>query len=127
MLLRHFAIDLPKVFSTSALVQPFDKLDPNLHIFIFPFSFRQFPSFEPGLSKLANMDNPATMQVPSETLLDEKGTKEDQAEHLEPINSSWEDLVIDPDVDKRLTRKFDKHVVPWLFGLWLLAFIDRYG
>lgn len=22
-------------------------------------------------------------------------------------------------------RKFDKHLVPWLFGLWLLAFIDR--
>ncbi len=32
---------------------------------------------------------------------------------------------IDPALDRRLTRKFDFHIVPWLFGLWLLAFIDR--
>lgn len=25
----------------------------------------------------------------------------------------------------RITRKFDKHIIPWLFGLWLMAFIDR--
>ncbi|KAF2718325.1 MFS general substrate transporter [Polychaeton citri CBS 116435] len=31
----------------------------------------------------------------------------------------------DPELDKRITRKFDKHIVPWLFGIWLLAFIDR--
>jgi hypothetical protein len=30
-----------------------------------------------------------------------------------------------PELEKRLNRKFDLHVVPWLFGLWLLAFIDR--
>lgn len=33
---------------------------------------------------------------------------------------------VDPAVDKRITRKFDKRVVPWLFGMWLLAFLDRY-
>jgi hypothetical protein len=70
------------------------------------------------------MSKPPLTQIPRETLLDEKN-EEDRAERLEPINSTWEDMVIDPDVDKRLTRKFDKHVVPWLFGLWLLAFIDR--
>ena len=32
---------------------------------------------------------------------------------------------IDPILDRRITRRFDSHVVPWLFGLWLLAFIDR--
>ena len=30
-----------------------------------------------------------------------------------------------PELDKRVNRKFDFHAVPWLFGLWLLAFIDR--
>ncbi|EOD46495.1 Major facilitator superfamily [Neofusicoccum parvum] len=46
--------------------------------------------------------------------------------HLEKFNSTWEDQVaIDPELEKRVTRKFDKHIVPWLFGLWLLAFIDR--
>ena len=32
---------------------------------------------------------------------------------------------INPALDRLLTRKFDVHVLPWLFGLWLLAFIDR--
>ena len=38
---------------------------------------------------------------------------------------SYELLDVDPAVDRRITRKFDTHIVPWLFGLWLLAFIDR--
>ncbi|KAF2086909.1 MFS general substrate transporter [Saccharata proteae CBS 121410] len=42
------------------------------------------------------------------------------------ISSTWEDpSEIPPELDERITRKFDTHVVPWLFGLWLLAFIDR--
>ncbi|KAK0126811.1 hypothetical protein ONS95_008391 [Cadophora gregata] len=32
---------------------------------------------------------------------------------------------LDPVISARVTRKFDKHIIPWLFGLWLLAFIDR--
>ena len=32
---------------------------------------------------------------------------------------------IDPALDRAITRKFDTHLLPWLFGLWLLAFIDR--
>ena len=32
---------------------------------------------------------------------------------------------VDPALDRAITRKFDLHVVPWLFGLWLLAFVDR--
>ncbi|GAB7366750.1 hypothetical protein MBLNU230_g0705t1 [Neophaeotheca triangularis] len=27
--------------------------------------------------------------------------------------------------DKRITRSFDYHILPWLFAIWLLAFIDR--
>lgn len=27
--------------------------------------------------------------------------------------------------NKRLVRKLDYHIVPWLFGIWLWAFIDR--
>ena len=36
-----------------------------------------------------------------------------------------DELEANPELDKRINRKFDFHVVPWLFGLWLLAFIDR--
>lgn len=32
---------------------------------------------------------------------------------------------IDPALDRAITRKFDTHILPWLFGLWLFAFIDR--
>ncbi|KAK3331317.1 MFS transporter-like protein [Apodospora peruviana] len=29
------------------------------------------------------------------------------------------------EIDKRLNRKFDLHILPWLFGIWLFSFIDR--
>jgi len=32
---------------------------------------------------------------------------------------------IDPEVEKRVVRKFDKHMVPLLATLYLLAFLDR--
>ncbi len=32
---------------------------------------------------------------------------------------------IDPETEKRIRRKFDRHIVPILFGIWLLAFLDR--
>jgi len=24
----------------------------------------------------------------------------------------------DPELDRRLNRKFDMHILPWLFGIW---------
>jgi hypothetical protein len=30
-----------------------------------------------------------------------------------------------PELEKRITRKCDFHILPWIFVLWLLAFIDR--
>ncbi|KAI6351417.1 hypothetical protein MCOR25_009953 [Pyricularia grisea] len=32
---------------------------------------------------------------------------------------------LDPVIDKRLDRKFDLHILPFLFGIWLFSFIDR--
>ena len=32
---------------------------------------------------------------------------------------------IDPLLDRRITRKLDRHLLPWLFGIWFFAFIDR--
>lgn len=40
-------------------------------------------------------------------------------------NKAFGEAHIDPALDLLITRKFDRRVVPWLFGLWLLAFIDR--
>ena len=30
---------------------------------------------------------------------------------------------IDPALDRAITRKLDTHMMPWLFGIWLLAFM----
>ncbi|KAI0022035.1 MFS transporter-like protein [Xylariomycetidae sp. FL0641] len=31
----------------------------------------------------------------------------------------------DAQLSKKLDHKFDRHIVPWIFGIWLFAFIDR--
>lgn len=31
----------------------------------------------------------------------------------------------DPNIEDRILRKCDWHIIPWLFGIWLCAFIDR--
>jgi MFS family permease len=49
-------------------------------------------------------------------------TNEDQEKAGARLTGATEPI---PELDKRVNRKFDLHVVPWLFGLWLLAFIDR--
>lgn len=46
-----------------------------------------------------------------------------QAERVKREDSAL--LDIEPALDQAITRRFDRHIVPWLFGLWLLAFIDR--
>jgi hypothetical protein len=35
------------------------------------------------------------------------------------------DETIDVALDKRLNRKFDIHILPWLFGIWYLANIHN--
>ena len=49
----------------------------------------------------------------------------DDKHHEDVGEDPYQQLDVDPILDRRVTRKFDTHVVPWLFGLWLLAFIDR--
>ncbi|KAF2676750.1 MFS general substrate transporter [Lentithecium fluviatile CBS 122367] len=44
--------------------------------------------------------------------------EKEKSTYAEPID-------IPADLDKRITRKLDIRLMPWLFGLWLLAFIDR--
>lgn len=61
-------------------------------------------------------------------MADEKIIMESRREDLKQEEAYPEgglDLEIDTALDRGITRKFDTHIVPWLFGLWLLAFIDR--
>ncbi|MCJ1248143.1 hypothetical protein MMC30_005358 [Trapelia coarctata] len=50
----------------------------------------------------------------------------EETHYLGHVETAKPDAVdVDAALDRAITRKFDKHLVPWLFGLWLLAFIDR--
>jgi hypothetical protein len=40
---------------------------------------------------------------------------ENDDRHLEQVETQYD---IDPIIDKRVTRKFDVHIIPWLFGIW---------
>ncbi|KAF2738575.1 MFS general substrate transporter [Polyplosphaeria fusca] len=45
---------------------------------------------------------------------------------IEKVDTTWDSSAeIPADLDRRITRKLDVRLMPWLFGLWLLAFIDR--
>ncbi|KAJ8065614.1 hypothetical protein OCU04_006289 [Sclerotinia nivalis] len=61
--------------------------------------------------------------TPGSEICDEKPV---QAEH-ENVDATpaGEEIQITKELDRLITKKFDRHIVPWLFGLWLLAFIDR--
>ena len=53
------------------------------------------------------------------SVADEKEYPEEHAENGRVENT------IDVATEKRLNRTFDRRILPWLFLLWLLAFIDR--
>ena len=55
-------------------------------------------------------------ESPPDTLTNGKDTRNmsaiEKAEVLESQNA------IDPVLDKKVTRKCDLHIIPWLFGIW---------
>ncbi|KAL8700175.1 MAG: hypothetical protein Q9201_005595 [Fulgogasparrea decipioides] len=54
-----------------------------------------------------------------------KPEKMDSRDKPEPKITYADDEPIDPALNQRITYRFDRHIIPWLFGIWLLAFIDR--
>lgn len=52
--------------------------------------------------------------------------KSAKIEELRVDSEQFSELpILDPAIDKRITRRFDTRILPWIFALWLLAFIDR--
>ena len=65
-----------------------------------------------------------TRQTPAHNLTEVGSEKDKQSlEKITAVDSTLPE--IDPGLDHAITRKFDTRLLPWLFGLWLLAFIDR--
>ncbi|KAH6618454.1 MFS transporter-like protein [Boeremia exigua] len=65
-----------------------------------------------------------------------KGEEERGVGHVEDVRAvplgreakeegSAGEIIEDPALEKRVNRKFDRHILPWLFGIWLFSFIDR--
>jgi hypothetical protein len=42
----------------------------------------------------------------------------EKAKHVETIYPAQTQQDISEELDRIVTRKFDKHIVPWLFGIW---------
>lgn len=48
-------------------------------------------------------------------------TDKDDVAHIEKTTASPPspgEVIEDPVLEKRLNRKFDVHILPWLFGIW---------
>jgi hypothetical protein len=43
----------------------------------------------------------------------------------EEVPPTKREYVDDPEAEARILKKLDWHILPWIFILWLLAFIDR--
>ena len=51
-------------------------------------------------------------------------TDKDDVAHIEKATASpplVNEVVEDPALEARLNRKFDIHILPWLFGIWYLS------
>jgi hypothetical protein len=53
--------------------------------------------------------------------------KLDLAEEIDEKDTSGTGYthVEDPVLEKKIVRHLDRRILPWIFALWLLAFIDR--
>lgn len=55
---------------------------------------------------------------------------EEKLDHAEEIDEKEKSgtgytHVEDPVLEKKIVRHLDRRILPWIFMLWLLAFIDR--
>ena len=48
-----------------------------------------------------------------------------QASHIEQLRREQTRLELDHYLDNRVTRKFDLHILPWLFGIWYVGCIPQ--
>ena len=58
------------------------------------------------------------------SLRDEKLDHADELDEKD-LSSSGYNHVDNPELEKRIVAHLDRRILPWIFALWLLAFIDR--
>jgi MFS family permease len=65
------------------------------------------------------------MPLSQEKVRTEQYDLSDNARIEKALAADLDSFVEDPGLDRRLNRKFDIHILPYLFGIWLFSFIDR--
>ena len=63
-------------------------------------------------------------------MVSQEEQKRESAEHADIAEKKAgrrgiDDYVANSEMERRITLKCDLHILPWIFILWLLAFIDR--
>lgn len=69
-----------------------------------------------SIAMVSKLSSPTLAPIDKPEDMDYEEKVEEGSDVLQPI---------DPALQQRITRKFDTHIIPWLFAIWLLAFIDR--
>lgn len=59
-----------------------------------------------------------TIHSDTENVGDHKNPAEN---HVEMLRKEQTQIELDPEVDNRVTWKFDIHIIPWLFGIWFVS------
>lgn len=57
-------------------------------------------------------------EAPQQDLETEMDCEKQVESHVEAIRRQQGHTELDPLLDKRLDRKFDLHIIPWIFGIW---------
>jgi hypothetical protein len=58
------------------------------------------------------------MTMDEMSIPDDSSSKTNQVHHIEAFATNQSHPEIDPTDEKRITRKFDLHIIPWLFFMW---------
>lgn len=75
------------------------------------------------LLPLSLTDMPSPDSIPD---TDKEAGSTSAIQHIDLANTTKpETTEISAALEARVTHKLDRRLMPWLFGLWLLAFIDR--
>jgi len=67
------------------------------------------------------------LKIASSATMELHEEKFEQAEEIDEKDTSGTGYthVEDPVLEKKIVRHLDRRILPWIFALWLLAFIDR--
>jgi hypothetical protein len=58
--------------------------------------------------------------------MDPSNEKNDDTDHVEKGDAPVPNVLPDPEKERRLVRKLDRTILPWIMLLYLVSYMDRY-